>query len=151
MTIVVTEGALGRSLIPDDLFEQLISRLVEDEQMEWKLAERVMDQTLVFLKACADNPGTPLRPSKMVDLGWHTFVLYTRDYAKFCEHVADRFIHHTPEEFAPPASAKEALTPTIEIMKTTGLMVDDSLWAQQAACSQCHSGCTECGQGGSGE
>lgn len=151
MTVVITERALGRSLIADDLFERLIAWLAEDEQIERQLAERVMDQTLVFLKACADNPDIPLRPSKVVDLGWHTFVLHTHDYAKFCEHVACRFIHHTPEEFALPTSAKETLTPTIEIMKTTGLMVDDSLWTQQAACSQCHSGCTECGQGGSGE
>lgn len=55
-----------------------------------------MDQALAFLIACANTP-RPLAPSAEVDLGWHTFLLYTNEYADFCERIAGRFIHHRPK------------------------------------------------------
>ena len=32
-----------------------------------------------------------------IDELWHTFVIFTIDYANFCEKVAGRFLHHVPE------------------------------------------------------
>ena len=32
-----------------------------------------------------------------VDELWHTFVIFTREYAAFCDAVAGRFLHHVPE------------------------------------------------------
>jgi len=36
---------------------------------------------------------------------WHNFILFTREYIEFCEHIAGRYIHHTPE------TSKTALAP----------------------------------------
>ncbi|WP_263399755.1 glycine-rich domain-containing protein [Saccharopolyspora pogona] len=41
-----------------------------------------MDQALAFLAVSADHVGEPLAPTPVVDIGWHTFVLYTRDVAR---------------------------------------------------------------------
>lgn len=35
-------------------------------------------------------------PSQVVDDLWHEFILYTREYQKFCDTAFGRFLHHTP-------------------------------------------------------
>jgi len=37
-------------------------------------------------------------PSQVVDVAWHEFILFTRNYAEFCQKSHGRFIHHTPAE-----------------------------------------------------
>jgi hypothetical protein len=122
---------------------------VSNEDFERDYAEAILDQALAFIKTCADNPGGRLRPSKPVDIAWHMFILNTAEYAIFCQRLAGRFIHHEPEEFTPPADPVVMLSPTVDAMRDAGFVVDDELWAQASGrCSQCHSGCTNCGQGG---
>lgn len=138
----------GRSLVSDELFDQLVRRIVQENGIEQSLAVRIVDQALAFLYACAQAPTMPLRPSKTVDIGWHMFLLHTRAYAEFCHTIAGRFLHHEPEEFTQPTSAKAMLAPTVNTMTLLGVVVDAELWFQGAAdCSQCHQGCTHCGQG----
>ncbi|WP_285505512.1 hypothetical protein [Actinokineospora sp. NBRC 105648] len=113
---------------------------------------RIVNATLAFLAVCAENPGRNLRPSQRVDLGWHTFILNTRDYAEFCEHLGAGFLHHVPDEFTRPSTTRTAmraaLASTVETLTAAGFEVDADLWATDAgSCSQCHSGCTNCGQG----
>lgn len=148
MTSVIAR-VTGRSLVSDDLFERLVRQVVQNGHVDREQAVRIMDQALVFLKASADNTTAVLRPSKEVDLGWHTFILNTVEYADFCQRVAGRFLHHVPDEFEPPSGhPRQVLAPTVNLLRLTGFAVDDELWAQNAECSQCHGGCTDCGQGG---
>lgn len=37
-------------------------------------------------------------PSQVVDIAWHEFILFTRDYNEFCKKALGRFLHHTPTE-----------------------------------------------------
>lgn len=37
-------------------------------------------------------------PSQAVDVVWHEFILFTRDYHSFCKQALGRFLHHTPAE-----------------------------------------------------
>lgn len=37
-------------------------------------------------------------PSQVVDLAWHEFILFTRQYQQFCNGAFGRFLHHTPAE-----------------------------------------------------
>lgn len=47
--------------------------------------------------------------SKDVDNLWHTYILFTKDYAAFCERNFGRFIHHIPEiTLETPSSAYAA-------------------------------------------
>jgi hypothetical protein len=140
MTATLEVLTTGRSLLRPEVFDFLARQIVSNEEVE---------QALAFIKACADNPGTQLRPSRAVDVAWHTFILNTAEYAIFCQRIAGRFIHHLPEEFTPPASPGVMLSPTVAAMRAAGFVVKDELWAQASGkCSQCHQGCTNCGQGG---
>ena len=46
--------------------------------------------------------GRKLAPTQAIDIGWHEFVLYTRDYAGFCNRFFGTFIHHTPNPVLKP-------------------------------------------------
>jgi len=49
-------------------------------------------------------------PSQAVDDAWHEFILFTRQYDKFCAHAFGRFLHHTPAEaMASPTQAGDSL------------------------------------------
>jgi len=37
-------------------------------------------------------------PSQVVDVAWHEFILFTRNYQVFCQRCLGRFLHHTPAE-----------------------------------------------------
>lgn len=149
MTSIVKVLTTGRSLLRPAAFDRLVRQIMSTEEVDQHYAEAILDQSLAFLKTCADNPGGRLRPSKPVDVGWHTFILNTAEYAVFCQRVAGRFIHHEPDEFTPPGDPRATLSPTVDAIRTAGFVVDEALWAQAAGrCSQCHSGCTNCGQGG---
>src|SRR5437879_3911868 len=102
MTSTVEVLKTGRSLLRPEVFDRLVRQIVSNEEVERDYAEAILDQALAFITTCADNPGGRLRPSKPVDIAWHTFILNTAEYAIFCQRVAGRFIHHEPEEFTPP-------------------------------------------------
>jgi hypothetical protein len=38
----------------------------------------------------------PLSPPEKIDTAWHYFILFTKDYAAFCNRFFGRFIHHQP-------------------------------------------------------
>lgn len=49
-------------------------------------------------------------PSQVVDDAWHEFILFTRQYEKFCRAAFGRFLHHTPAEaMSSPTQATEGI------------------------------------------
>ncbi|CDR10219.1 glycine-rich domain-containing protein [Streptomyces iranensis] len=149
MTVTV-ERPLGtaadpRSLLNADLLGRLAARIVKDHDIALPLAERIAAQTAAFLAVCANNTSQPLTPSKAIDIGWHTFILHTRDYADFCQHVAGHFIHHVPTdpEEGEHGTAAAARQRTLDAIATAGYAVDTDLWPEAADCSQCHAGCSD--------
>lgn len=149
LVTVTTLGAVETSrvlaykgLVNEQLWERLVNRLVKDEDMERILAERVMNEALGFLQLCALEPDSAHSPSETVDPGWHTFLVYTRDYAAFCDRIAGRFIHHNPTDI-PGVDYSGGITPkqTMEAMRKYG-PVDEMLWLHAASCndSGCHGG-----------
>ena len=69
--------------------------MIPQEELAELRAEWILDQALAFLGTCAVT-AAPLNPSETVDIGWHTSILYARDYAEFRNRVAGHFINHTP-------------------------------------------------------
>lgn len=118
----------GRELIDPALFERLCRRIVLDYGRDERTAARIMDQALAFLIACANAP-RPLAPSAEVDLGWHTFLLYTKEYADFCERIAGRFIHHRPDDDPTAPVGAEPPAATAAMIGRLGFQVDLALWA----------------------
>jgi hypothetical protein len=132
-----------RTLIPPSLFDRLVVRVMTDDHTDRQRAERITDQALAFLLACALNPGAGLAPSEQVDAGWHAFLLHTREYATFCEQVAGRFIHHRPTDPGEAQPAHHTIGATLAAMRAAGLHVDAELWVPNSKCSQCYQGCAD--------
>ena len=125
----------NRQLVETSLWERLASRIVREHDVDRSYADRILDQTVSFLRLCADADGIAYAPSEKVDIGWHTFILHTRDYAAFCDHIAGRFIHHVPTDSE--GGDGECLTTiarTTAALRDRGLPVDDQLWAVHAGC-----------------
>lgn len=98
----------GRSLLAPEMFDRLERRIrAEHPDLTPDMPGRILDQALAFLAACAVTT-KPIGPSPAVDIGWHTFILYTVDYAAFCQRIAGRFIHHVPDEEAANGPAGES-------------------------------------------
>lgn len=160
MTITLPEPVTvqpARTLVPAGLFGRLTARIVADHGLDWPMAERIMTEALAYLRAAA-TATEPLSPSETVDIGWHTFLLYTREYAAFCQRVAGQFIHHVPDDDPDEPAAgdgHEVLRRTVAALTATGHAVDAELWMPVVAsrcnsggggsgtgkCSQCHAGC----------
>jgi hypothetical protein len=144
MSITTSTHRTGRAVVSGDLFRRLTDRIVQAEGFDRDLAERIMDQALAFLVSCSANIGDPLAPSKLVDIGWHTFLLDTCEYTAFCDRVAGRFIHHVPNDDEPATeSPGEVLARTVTAMRALGFHLDDALWPRTAlgSCTGCHNGC----------
>lgn len=145
LTLDTTATAVNaRDLIPPAMFDRLVRRIVKDEpQVDRPTAERIMAEALAFLQACAVNPGAGLGPSPAVDIGWHTFILHTKEYGEFCQRIAGRMIHHNPTDDADEQVGKYgSITATLAAMRAAGIPVDEELWEAHAVnCSQCHAGC----------
>lgn len=143
MTIAIEE-LTGQGLIPEELFNRLVSRIAKEHEKSRELAARIMDQALAFLGTCA-HATEPLSPSDSVDIGWHTFILYTREYAAFCHRVAGRFIHHEPTDtglIPITRTPVDSISVTMKAMRDAGFAVDLTLWTASASCNQCTEGCT---------
>jgi hypothetical protein len=78
-------------------FQPLINRLVEKKGLEKADAEALYNDMLRFLYLCGTTAKT-LAPSERIDLAWHEFLLFTREYQNFCRRMFGFFIHHNPRE-----------------------------------------------------
>ena len=145
MTATLTETSASleltnKGLVSSELWTRLVNRIVkEQEGMTQALAERIMDQALGFLRLCAEKPGA-FAPSPLVDIGWHTFILYTKAYADFCDQLAGRFIHHNPTDEAGQKQEVGVIARTVTTMKAHGINVDPMLWATTKADCNCSGG-----------
>jgi hypothetical protein len=109
------------------LFEKLALYIAKDLAVTLPYAEQVMEQTLIWLKASADNPAQRIGMTDAVDHGWHAFLLHSQDYAEFCDRLYGRILHHVP-----PAPGQQ-MTPeeiegTVPALRATGYAVDEAFW-----------------------
>ena len=148
MTIAVEE-LTGQGLISEELFTRLVNRIAREQDMPREFATRIMDQALAFLRATGQSHA-PLSPSELVDIGWHTFILYTREYAEFCDRVAGHFIHHLPNDDGEGEGEPEELVArTTAAIRKLGFAVDDDLWLNfSVKCNSGDDGCRSSGEDG---
>ncbi|AEW93899.1 MULTISPECIES: glycine-rich domain-containing protein [Streptomycetaceae] len=95
--------------------------------MDHGTAERIVDEAIKFVVAATTSPGRGLRPSRIVDEGWHALILHTRVYAALCGRLGG-FVHHVPE---PPNAARHdpgALARTQDAIRAAGYQPDPALW-----------------------
>jgi hypothetical protein len=98
----------------------VVRRYVKDQAAAPAEAEEVFRELLKWLYVAyrsvaergaeADEPdaGCVMTSDlEKIDRMWHTFLLFTQDYAEFCERYFGFFLHHVPEDAAdeePPPS-----------------------------------------------
>lgn len=77
--------------------DRVVERFLKLYEIEKKHAEQLFVETLKFLWACSVCRHV-LGPVTIIDEMWHNFILFTGDYAKFCNDYLGRYIHHNPAE-----------------------------------------------------
>ncbi|MFI8297270.1 glycine-rich domain-containing protein [Streptomyces nigra] len=132
------------TLVDPEVTDRLARRITADHpEITEATARRIVGQAAAFIAASGYLPGQSLAPSKLVDIGWHTFILHTVDYARFCEQVVGRFVHHIPtdENDEMPGGVQATRERTLAAIAAAGYAVDEELWPDMADCNQCHAGC----------
>src|SRR4051794_14990864 len=72
-------------LLDQRLWDRVVARISHENGYDSHIAARIVDQALGYLRVVALEPGMQYSPSPTVDVGWHTLILYTREYAALCE------------------------------------------------------------------
>jgi hypothetical protein len=161
VTYLVTKFGVSEAdaaLIIDQLENRWINRLVEDYahlDVDLPLARLILNEALGFLQLCTMERGHG--PSPLVDLGWHTMILYTREYTALCVALGGHFIHHGPTDvvgidlpaLTGPVSDGPSLTgtaadvaPGFTLADTLAAMrrygpANELLWTDHSGCDGC--------------
>ncbi|MET9123036.1 hypothetical protein [Streptomyces sp. NPDC004528] len=133
------------TLVERDVADRLTRRVTADHpEISASTARRIVGQAAAFIAASGQQHTRELAPSKLVDYGWHAFILHTVDYAAFCQKVVGRFVHHVPtDDGQAAADAGQMRERTLAAITAAGFTIDPELWPDMADCTQCHAGCTD--------
>jgi hypothetical protein len=100
----------------------VIRRYCKDRGAAPAEAEEVFQEMLKWLylasRRQADTQATAgcmMTPDiEKLDWMWHTFLLFTPDYAAFCDRYFGFFVHHVPEDEADDPASLEAVREQLE-------------------------------------
>ncbi len=104
----------------------VVGRFAEDFKVSEADAEEIFLETKRWLWLCAkrrtelangqgEDFQVPLfNEAKAIDLMWHTFLLYTEDYAAFCDRNFGFFIHHQPRKRAEREAWRERIASNLD-------------------------------------
>ncbi|WP_329391809.1 hypothetical protein OG625_40860 (plasmid) [Streptomyces sp. NBC_01351] len=147
-----TLAASARHLLSADGFSRAVHLVQrENDGVDESLAIRIVDEALKFTAAACRSSGRHLRPSKLVDMGWHALILHTAMYRELCSGLG-RFVDHRPEGPKTLRRDADTLDRTMEAIRDAGYEPDAYLWGPLAD-TEIHAGdCmhSECTEGGSG-
>jgi hypothetical protein len=94
----------------------VIRRYCKDHGASPAEAEEVFHEMLKWLylgSRC--TAGCAMTPEIIkLDWMWHAFLLFTQDYAAFCDRYFGFFVHHVPEDKADEPASPEAVREQLE-------------------------------------
>ncbi len=125
---VFAQELSSKDLIPEKLWDRITRRIMKDCHFDKEMAEVILDGTLCFLKMCGDYPNRSFSPSKLIDIGWHMFLLYTRGYQEFCNRVNGGFIHHEPNDGENMDLKKDGVQSVVQFMRENDISFHKKLW-----------------------
>jgi hypothetical protein len=86
--------------------DEVVHRYVVDHEVSRADADEIFLETKRWLWLCASEMAAApdgignriplLSEARVLDLMWHTFLLFTRDYADFCQKYFGFYVHHHP-------------------------------------------------------
>jgi len=102
---------LERFELPVAVVERARAKLPALTQAQERLVQQGLQQ---YFQICLEAKGKFVSmPSQAVDVLWHEFILFTRQYEQFCKLAFGKYLHHTPAEAMPTkVSATEGIRRT---------------------------------------
>ncbi|MEO3766434.1 hypothetical protein [Streptomyces sp. B5E4] len=118
------------------LWEREIKLLMRDGTMVRDMAERILDNAIMYLVTAMEHPEVHLGVGKIVDIGVHQIILDTPVYFAFCEaYNGGRYKHHAP---LIDRRRDGTVLRTADFIRGCGFAPDEELWAMDGAeCSPC--------------
>lgn len=90
---------LGNFMLPAAVVARTHARRPELTREQMALVQQGLMQ---YFQICVAAGGRFVSmPSQAVDDLWHDFILFTRQYERFCEQAFGQYLHHTPVEAMP--------------------------------------------------
>lgn len=117
----------------------VVERIAREHHMDPVQAASIFRDTLRFLYLAGATDAKHIAPTKNIDIGWHAFLMFTRDYAEFCMTNFGKFIHHAPRRRGDAPATINALAVTFELArKVFGPVLSDN-WAYDIRSADCES------------
>lgn len=85
---------IRKHFFPAGLFGKLRAKYPDLTQKDCQLVARALRH--YFLAHLKSGRKFVSMPSQVADELWHEFILYTKDYALFCDKAFGQFMHHSP-------------------------------------------------------
>lgn len=117
--------------------DDVVHRIARKQQISLPHADALFRDTLRFLYLAGATDTKNLAPTKSIDAGWHSFLMFTRDYARFCQTYFGRFVHHEPRRLNDAPSKVNALGATFDVArKVFGPGLSEN-WTQRISAADC--------------
>lgn len=135
--IEINEGVslpkeINLKYINDYKSPDLILKFKKEHEYTEKAALILFKELKKYLTICAANR-KPYPPSKSIDHIWHTFILFTSDYSKFCNQAFGRYIHHAPNIGDTGSRINiEPFQSTVKALKETFNYYNEHFWEHLA-------------------
>jgi hypothetical protein len=94
----------------------VVARYQKEFGLDKPAAQILFEETKRFLWLCSKCDG-PIAPPPAIDNGWHTFIIFTEDYANFCTQHFGCFLHHRPRVHGDPSDGGVIMRRTIAALE----------------------------------
>ena len=117
LAVAIRSGAKPLSDVLAYTNTDVVERIAKDNNLSPQDADEILTDTLRFLYLAGATDAANLAPTKEIDMGWHAFLMFTKDYADFCHQNLGRFVHHAPRRSNDPAPKINHLAVTFDIAR----------------------------------
>ena len=103
---VKRKNIINKFVFPLSIHKKIIDKYPHLSDQD---VNHVMAGLREYFHLCSAAKGSMVAmPSQVVDIAWHEFLLFTREYEVFCKAVFGRFLHHVPTENMPSTTTPQA-------------------------------------------
>ncbi len=136
-------GLLARATDFD--LSSVTDRYCQEFEVSREIAELHAAECKKYLFLCSLFPDEPLGMKGPVDNYWHTFLLFTKEYDRFCRQLGGSFIHHVP---ATSGHSGGTFEETMSRYRSVfGAEPDKRAWPQTKGASDCEDIGSSCSDG----
>jgi hypothetical protein len=113
----------------------VVDRYCKEKHETRERANIIADELRHFLILCVLNTDKGYAIRDPIDEMWHTFIIFTKDYFKFCLSIGKPYLHHAPtEESDKKIGANARLESYKELLedyeKTFGYQAPKDIWPE---------------------